>query len=140
YGLTRALFDRRIAWLAILMYVLLPLPAAIGHETLSDSLALFAALFALALGEAALRTERWRFALGCGMVGGIGYLARPEVLIVPVAVVLTWASYRRVTVANPAALPRFAAMAVCAFGLVGMYALVKGEVSEKLALRLGASM
>ena len=40
HGLTRALFDDRIALLATLIFVLLPLPAAIGHDTLSDSLAL----------------------------------------------------------------------------------------------------
>ena len=83
YGLTRALFDDRIALLAALIYVLLPLPAAIGHDTLSDSLALLGAVLALRLGEVALRTGAWSAWLGCGLVAGLGYLARPEVVVVP---------------------------------------------------------
>jgi hypothetical protein len=170
YGLTRTLFDTRIALLAVLIDILLPLPASIGHDTLSDSLALLAALLALQLGEAALRSESWACSLGCGIVAGLGYLARPEVLIVPVAVVLTWVLRRRwltdvgwvetqhgcrwvktqptelggrLTPAPPrcAALQlQVPALATVFLAMVGGYALVKGEVSEKLALRLGAGL
>lgn len=60
FGLTRDLFDARIALVAVLIYVVLPLPAAIGHDTLSDSVALFAALLALWLGEISLRSTGWK--------------------------------------------------------------------------------
>lgn len=141
YSLTRRLFDERIARIALLIYVVLPFPAAIGHETLSDSLALFASLLALRLGMAALSAEGAIAPLACGLVAGLGYMARPEVLVVPLAVVLTWASRWRA----PAAMSRPAAARVAALGLsflvmVGSYALFKGEVSEKLALRLGAGI
>lgn len=138
--LTRALFDGRIGLVAALIYVLLPLPAAIGHDTLSDSLALFAAFSALALGEKALRSQDWVASIGCGVASGLGFLARPEVLVVPIAVLLTSATRRRWSLSAPAALPRFAALAIVFLTLVGAYATVKGQVSEKLALRQGASI
>ncbi|MHC5540303.1 glycosyltransferase family 39 protein, partial [Singulisphaera rosea] len=135
--LTRALFDGRIGLVAALVYVVLPLPAAIGHDTLSDSLALLAALSALAFGEKALRSHGWIAPIGCGIVSGLGFLARPEVLVVPVAVLLTSATRRRWSFVAPAALPRFAGLAIAFLTLVGAYATVKGQVSEKLALRQG---
>ncbi|AGA27376.1 glycosyltransferase family 39 protein [Singulisphaera acidiphila] len=144
FGLTRDLFDARIALVAVLIYVVLPLPAAIGHDTLSDSVALFAALLALWLGEISLRSTGWKAPLGCGIVAGLGFLTRPEVLIVPLAVALTWVS-RRGIVALPLPRPRIALARLSALGLsflmiVGAYALLKGEVSEKLALRQGMGM
>ena len=139
FGLTRALFDERIAALAVLIYVLLPLPAAVGHDTLSDSLALLGCLLALRLGEIALRPEAqgWRAPLACGLVAGLGFLARPEVLIAPAAVLLAAAARRRsafVPAASNAAVPRFSALAVVFLTIVGAYTMVKGEVSEKLAM------
>ena len=81
YGLTRALFDDRIAALAAFLFVVLPLPAEVGHDTLSDSLGLLAALAALRLGAAALAPGRKGVGTspGCGLAAGLGYLARPEV-------------------------------------------------------------
>lgn len=146
YGLTRDLFDARIARIAVLIYVVLPLPAAIGHDTLSDSLALFAALLALWLGEISLRSTGWKAPLGCGLVAGLGFLTRPEVLIVPVAVALTWVSRRGIrerltTLLQPRiALARLASLGLSFLLIVGAYALLKGEVSEKLALRQAMGM
>ena len=42
YFLTEALFDRRIAFIAAGVLALLPRVAEVGHETLADSLGLFA--------------------------------------------------------------------------------------------------
>jgi hypothetical protein len=64
YGLTRSLFDERIACLAVLIYVMLPLPAEIGQETLSDSLALLGLATALCLGAVVVRTGGWPAAEG----------------------------------------------------------------------------
>ena len=143
YGLTRALFDERIARLAALIYVLLPLPAAIGHDTLSDSLALLGALTALRLGEAALRSGGWPAALGCGIAAGLGFLARPEVAIVPVAVLATALVARRHSGLSPArreGLVALGALALSFLTVVGYYAVIKGDLSEKLALRHGAAL
>lgn len=140
YALTRTLFDDRIARLALLIFIVLPFPAAIGHETLSDSLALFASLLALSLGEAALRSEGWKASLGCGIVAGLGYMARPEVLVVPVAVLVTWTCRWRIATVPRHAMARGSVLAVAFLVMVGSYALFKGEVSEKLALRQGAGL
>ncbi len=147
--LTRALFDARTAPLACLFYVLLPVPSEVGHDTLSDPLALLAFAVAMNCGAHALRHGTFRSALGCGVAGGLGYLVRPEVAVVPMAVLLAaatrWVRSEGRPVPHPgspalAAYPRYATMAVATLVLVGSYALVKGEVSEKLALRGGLAL
>ncbi len=90
YFLTQSLFDRRIAFLAAGLLALLPRAAEMGHDTLADSLGLFATFLALWLGARAWRTADWRVALGSGLAAGAGYLAHPEVILVPVAIGLTW--------------------------------------------------
>lgn len=140
HGLTRDLFGRTVADLAALGFVLLPLPMVVGHDTLSDSLALLAVALSLRMGLHALTSGDWRPALGCGLVAGVGYLARPEVLVAPFAVLATGfvrAAGRGVVPAR-AALPGLSTLAVAFLAIVGSYALVKGEVSEKLALRQAA--
>jgi 4-amino-4-deoxy-L-arabinose transferase-like glycosyltransferase len=142
YGLTRELFDRRIALLAAGFGVLFPRAAEIGHDTLSDSLGLLGTFLTLWLGLLALRRNDWRIALGAGAAAGFGYLARPEVLVAPVAVGVAWfiglrRPYRR-AIAEGA--PALGACLLATIALVGSYALVKGELSEKLALRLATSL
>ena len=143
YCLTRALFDDRIAALAALLFVVLPLPAEVGRDTLSDSLGLLAALVALQLGAVALMPERKGVGAiaGCGLAAGVGYLARPEVALVPLAVGITllvgggWRLTQR-----RRAMAEMSALSMAFLTLVGGYALAKGEVSEKLALRYGAGI
>ena len=89
HGLACRLFGDRVANLTALGFVLLPLPMTVGHDTLSDSLALFAFALALRLGLESLDSERWEPAVGCGVVAGLGFLARPEVLVAALAVVVT---------------------------------------------------
>jgi hypothetical protein len=158
HGLARELFGPRVADLAALGFVLLPLPMAAGHDTLSDSLALCAFLVALRLGLEALRSGTWAASVGCGLAAGAGFLARPEVLVAPVAVLVAgvWQSAfgvpRRVGTAHHPGLklvggahPTRNARTLAGVGLsflavVGCYALFKGEVSEKLALRQAAAL
>ena len=162
FGLARALFGERPALLATLVYVLLPIPGAIGHDTLSEGLALFVFATSLRLGEAALRTGRRSAWIGTGLASGVGYLVRPELLIVPMAVGVTGIlpyvgsamrtifirpRSKMVRMADPTEpfvprprLPDLAGLGLSALAIVGCYALVKGEVSEKLSLRIGASM
>ncbi|GAC1450627.1 MAG: hypothetical protein NVSMB9_35180 [Isosphaeraceae bacterium] len=142
HGLSRALFGERVAGLATLGFVLLPLPMIVGHDTLSDSLALFAFVVTLRLGLIAVVEGGWRAALACGLAAGIGFLARPEVLVAPVAVLLTGLgrAIGRQSSRQHAALPRLAGLAGVFLAIVGTYALIKGEVSEKLALRGATSI
>lgn len=150
FGLTRALFDEATAVLAALCWVLLPLPGALGHDTLADPLALLGFLSSLWLGECALRTRSLKSAFGCGLAAGFGYLARPEVALAPLAVLITgaaqWAwttmrsrTARDETCQRSARLP-LAALSLSFLTVVGSYALVKGEVSEKLALRFATNL
>lgn len=142
FGLARSLFDTRIACMAVTIFVLLPVPAEVGHDTLSDSLGLLAILLSLRFGTLAMRQTGWRYALAAGLSGGIGYLARPEAILAPAALVLAWAFSLARTVKLKSLIwaPAPAVLALSALLMVGGYALVKGQVSEKLALRHGAAI
>ena len=140
FGLARALFDERIAAISALLFVLLPLPSEMGHDTLSDSLGLLASLSVLRLGGVALATGDRRAFAGCGLAAGVGFLARPEVALAPLAVGITCVAGRwsgKGIDLRPSAL-RLSTLGITFLSLVGGYALIKGEVSEKLALRYGS--
>ncbi len=142
YGLTRALFDRRIALIAAGLGVLLPRTAELGHDTLSDSLGLLGTFLTLWLGSLAWRRSDWRIALGAGATAGCGYLARPEVVLAPLAIGVAWLINLRRPF-RPAIVrraPALGALSLAAFALIGSYAAVKGELSEKLALRYSAKL
>ena len=145
-----------------------PFPAAIGRDTLSDSLALLFFATSLRLGEVALRSGHRAAWIGTGLVAGVGYLVRPELLVVPMAVGITavlplaWGWMPRIArrvrcadVFDPAdgqtsaqrtlrnlhaVLSNLAGLGLSALAVVGCYALVKGEVSEKLAIRTTSGM
>ncbi|AMV39833.1 glycosyltransferase family 39 protein [Planctomyces sp. SH-PL62] len=142
FALARAIFDERVALIAVILYVLLPVPGEVGRDTLGNALGLLGMTATLALGAAAIRRDSWRLALAAGLAGGVGYLARPEAILAPMAVGLAWTLYLARTrgasaVATAPALPALGlAVLVC----VGSYALAKGQVSEKLALRHAASL
>jgi len=142
YGITRALFDDRIACIAVAIAALLPVPAEVGHDTLSDSLGLLLLLVSLRYGAVALQSGQWQPALLAGLAGGVGYLARPEVVLAPLTLCLAWmiVQLRRGKPRLAVASPVVAAMSLSALLLVGSYALVKGHVSEKLALRHGTGI
>ncbi len=144
HGLARSLFGDRIAILAALVYVLLPLPLEIGHDTLGDSLGLLAALSVLSLGARGLRTGSLVAFFGSGTAAGVGFLARPEVALAAVSVALVGLVQVVRRNATDAARTRTwlstATMGMTFLVLVGVYALAKGEVSEKLALRYGAGL
>jgi hypothetical protein len=144
FGFARAVLGVTAARLTVLLFVLLPVPAVLGHETLSDMLALLCFAWALRTGEAFLRNGRAGAAVGCGLAAGFGYWARPEVVLVPLAVagvvVVRW-GVQFVGTAGPTAYrAAFAGLLLATLLPVGIYALVKGELSEKLALRRAADL
>ena len=140
HALTRRMYGDRAANLAVFLYALLPFPNVVGHETLSDSLALACTVAALACGEAALRSRSWWAAVGCGAFAGLGFWTRPEVALVPPMVVLAGAIRWRPWADEWALAGRLAALALVAGLGVGGYAIVKGELSEKLSLRWSTAL
>jgi hypothetical protein len=142
FGLARTLFDERIARMAVVIYALLPVPAEVGHDTLSDSLGLLCIVVSLRYGAAAIAARDWRPALASGLAGGIGYLARPEAILAPLAICLAWGAVqvRGFRFRPLVALPVVPVVGLSALVLVGGYAVVKGQVSEKLAMRHGAAL
>jgi hypothetical protein len=140
-ALGRDLFDERVGLAAAALWAVLPFPAEVGRDTLADPLALLAFATALWLGLRALRGRSVAPALLCGLAAGVGYLARPEVAVAPVAVLAAAAPelLRRRPI-RTAGLPRFAALGVAFLACVGGYAMVKGELSEKLAIRRAAAL
>ena len=142
YEITKSLFDDRIACIAVAIYALLPVPAEIGHDTLSDSVGLLTILLCLRWGAVAIRSGDWRPALASGLAGGVGYLARPEVILAPLTIGLAWAfvkmrSWDLRALVTTAVLPVITCSALV---FVGSYAIIKGEVTEKLALRHAAAL
>jgi hypothetical protein len=140
YALTLLLFDRRIACLAAALAVLLPRAAELGHDTLSDSLGLMCTFLALWMGARALRRGDWQSAVVSGLAAGAGYLARPEVILVPCAIALAWLAglLREPRARALARVPALATVLLCTLVVVGSYTLVKGELSEKLAVKISA--
>jgi hypothetical protein len=137
YFLTESLYDRRVAFIAAGVLALLPRMAEFGHETLADSLSLCATFMALWLAARALSSNDWRLAIGAGLCSGLGYLARPEVILVPVVIALAWLvdRIRPRDGARPLRLLAMLLMLGAPALAVGGYAAIKGEITEKLVLR-----
>ncbi len=142
HGITKVLFDRRVAVIAAGLAVIYPRAAALGHETLADSVGHLGIFVSIWLGLHAILRADPRLALGSGLSAGLGYLARPEAVLAPAALAVAW-------LVTPGWLDwktcwrrgRTLAVLLVAFTTVlGYYAMIKGELSEKLALRLGASL
>ena len=137
FGLAGMIFDAPTAAVAALLFAVLPIPAELGRDTLSDPLALLGVAWSLNLGATALRSGRLGPAIGCGLAAGLGYLTRPEAAIAPVAVLVVGA-IRMCRGGLPVRSCHGVALAsasVAFLTMVGAYAVVKGEVSEKLAIR-----
>lgn len=146
FALTRSLFGSRTAALAALLFVVLPAPARLGHETLSDPLALLGFILALRWGEVLLRTGRRRAAVFSGIAAGLGFWTRPEVAIIAVVILAAICTQSLARLRPSLKLTDWSGartaptLAVTFLTLVGTYALIKGEVSEKLAIRKSAAL
>lgn len=139
YDWTKHFESRRTATWACLVWLALPVPGRLGHDTLGDSLAWAAILASLTAGARWLDSGTRSAAVACGLAAGIGYLARPEVALVPLALaaVAGWRALCAGWTFEPRRLAETWVVFLC---IVGAYAVVKGELSEKLSLRLAAGM
>lgn len=148
HALARRLFGTRAALLTTLLFVLLPLPMEIGHEALSDALAVFWFTLALERGVAWLETGAVRAGLACGVATGLGYWTRPEIVLIGGCILLIWLTRTLKAVdrqggllpGGQVAVPRVLVVAAPMLLLVSGYAFAKGTISEKLALRLSIGL
>lgn len=144
--LSLILFDEPTANLAALIHLVLPFPAQIARETLADSLALACFGWTMVLAAETLSSGRVRQAIVCGSAAGLGFLARPELVLAPIAIGaagLIILVQNRAGPAEPSSkiLGRSLALLTIVFCFaVGSHAIVKGEVSEKLSLRLSSGL
>lgn len=86
YLLGRLLMGRFPGFAAALLFQVLPVPAHVTSDGLSEGLYLLAVSTALFFGVRAVRHRSTLYFLLCGATAGLGYLVRPEGLMVVLAV------------------------------------------------------
>jgi ABC-type glycerol-3-phosphate transport system permease component len=132
YLLGRMLFGRNTGFAAALLFQVLPVPARITSDGLTEGVYLLVTAVALVLGVRAVRRPRISGFLLCGLATGASYLVRPEGLLLavgPGAVALWFALTRRWP--RDVALGRFTALVV-GVGLVAVpYMVLIGKISNK---------
>jgi hypothetical protein len=143
--LSRQMFGAACAHWTCLLWVVLPLPSELGRETVGDPLALFFLTSGLWCAERAIRTSDLRAGLATGVCAGLGFWTRPEAGLFAIVAVgcALWSVDRKGPSAiseRTANLRKACTMVLPALLLVGVYAGVKGQVSEKLALRIGIGL
>jgi 4-amino-4-deoxy-L-arabinose transferase-like glycosyltransferase len=128
----RILLGRNVGFAAALLFQVLPVPARVTSDGLSEGVYLLVVAVAILLGVRAARRPGIGGFLLCGMATGASYLVRPEGLMVAVAVavviVAPWVA-RRWT--RDVALGRLTALLV-GVALVGLpYMVLIGKLSNK---------
>lgn len=95
FSLVRRLFDSRVAFAATALFQVLPVFAEVTSDGISDGLYLWTVVLALWFGTRALEKgfawQAYASGWGAGLCVGLGYLVRPDALIVGLAVGLTYA-------------------------------------------------
>lgn len=132
YRLARELFDAGPAFVAAAFFQVLPVPARITADGLSDGLYLLFLGLALIAGVRAVRSGSWRGFLWCGLASAAAYLVRPEGLLAAAAVggvVVLLALARKLTVR--AAAVRLAALLCGVALLAAPYMATVGGVTNK---------
>lgn len=128
----RMLFGRNIGFAAALLFQVLPVPARVTSDGLSEGVYLLAAAAAVMLGVRAARRPTVGGFLVCGLAVGGSYLARPEGLLIGMAVglVATAAGLAR-RWPRDAALGRLAALGVGIALVAVPYMVVIGKLTNK---------
>jgi hypothetical protein len=128
----RMLFGRNTGFAAALLFQVLPVPAKITSDGLSEGVYLLATGVAVALGVRAVRVPRISGFLLCGMATGASYVVRPEGLMMaagPAAVALWLGLTRRWP--RDQALARLTALAVGVALVSVPYMAVIGKLTNK---------
>lgn len=132
YLIGRILFGRNVGFAAAMLFTVLPVPAHMTSDGLSEGVYLLVAATAILLGVRSVRNPSVGGFLLCGLATGASYLVRPEGLgiAICVATVIAWARLRRLW-PRDLALGYLAALAA-GVGLVGLpYMLLIGKLTNK---------
>lgn len=130
--LGRMMFGRNVGFAAALLFQVLPVPARITSDALAEGMYLLASATALVIGVRAVRRPGVGGFLLCGLACGLGYLVRPEGLMVAVAVgmVAAWLGITRKW-PRDAALGRLTALGIGVALVAAPYMLLIGKLTNK---------
>jgi|SRR5579883_486132 len=134
YLIGRMLFSRNVGFAAALLFQVLPVPARVTSDGLTEGVYLLVTAVAIVLGVRAVRRPRISGFLLCGLATGASYLVRPEGLMVAAGpgLVALWLGLTRVW-PRDLALGRLAAL-VIGVGLISVpYIAVIGKLTNKKA-------
>ena len=134
-------FDWRIAWISALLFGLGRKWTGLGADVVSDSLAVCLQMWAVVVALLALSKlksrSKWFVVLGgcVGILAGLGYLVRPEALLVVGLAGLLWMAYQfRRRVSWPLTACGVLAAVVCAIACALPYMIAIGGLSKKKSL------
>lgn len=132
YLIGRMLFSRNVGFAAALLFQVLPVPARITSDGLTEGVYLLATSTAILLAVRAVTVPRISHFLLCGFACGASYLVRPEGLMIfagPAAVVFWLGATRRWP--RDLALARFAALFVGLSLVAVPYMALIGKLTNK---------
>ncbi len=132
YLIGRQLFGPNVGFAAALLFQVLPVPARVTSDALTEGLFLLAVATSLAAAVRGVRTQRPVWYLVCGLATGASYLVRPEGLLVaaaPLAVIVGTVFTRRLSVGSAAV--RVAAVVVGVAAVAGPYMGVIKQLTNK---------
>lgn len=128
----RQLFGRNVGFAATLLFQVLPVPAHVTSDALSEGLFLLLASTSVACGVRAVKSHLLVWFVACGLAAGASYLVRPEGLmtaLAPVLVVL-WGVVRGRVKVVPGVL-RVLVLAAGVAVFAGPYMVAIGRLTNK---------
>lgn len=143
FRISQRLFGDQSALLAVFFWLVLPLPMSIGHETLSDSLALCLSVWALHLGLCLSEVCYWQQRLALSVASGtcvaLAYWTRPEGVLAAFSIISAQL-IAAISAKRSSALFswRHSILPVAAFSTIvgaalAFYSVVNGSMTDRLA-------
>jgi hypothetical protein len=134
YLVGKEVFGRRVGFWSALIFEVLPVPAHVTTDALSEGTALLWATTALLFAVWGLRTRSVKWFIGCGLAAGLAFLARPEgglVVLVTALILLLFQFRPAARAAWSNALACTACLGLAALVVASPYFLVTGRLSVK---------
>jgi len=134
YAITCRLYRPTTALIALFLWLVLPMPMSLGHETLSDSTALCCLAWSLWLALKMLDSARLLHKVGFCTLSALfvaaGYWTRPESFLAAPAIGLTWLVAKQERLRWRVASAGLFSAIICGFML--LYITVNGSLSDRL--------